>query len=85
VLFDSAADVYRDTLIGVALTGASADGASGARRIRQWGGYLIVQDPATAESRILPDAVLAAANADAVVPLDRLAATLRQLAAGVRV
>ena len=84
VLFESAADVYRETLIGVVLTGASADGARGAQRIKQWGGCLVVQDPTTAESRVLPDAVLAAVKADTVVPLDRIAASLRQLAAGVR-
>jgi two-component system chemotaxis response regulator CheB len=85
VLFESAADVYRNTLIGVVLTGASADGARGAQRIKQGGGWLVVQDPATAESRVLPDAVLAAVKADDVVPLDRLATTLRQLAAGMHV
>jgi two-component system chemotaxis response regulator CheB len=84
VLFESAADVYRDSLVGVVLTGASGDGARGAQRIKQHGGRLIVQDPATAESRVLPDAVLAAAQPDDVVPLDRIAASLRQLVAGVR-
>ena len=84
VLFESAADVYRDKLVGVALTGASSDGARGAQRIKQHGGWLIVQQPESAESRVLPDAVLAAAQADDVVPLDRIAACLRQLAAGVR-
>jgi two-component system, chemotaxis family, protein-glutamate methylesterase/glutaminase len=85
VLFESAADVYREGLIGVVLTGASADGARGARRIKQRGGWLIVQDPVTAESRVLPDAVLAAVLPDEIVPLDGLAASLRQLAAGIRV
>jgi two-component system chemotaxis response regulator CheB len=85
VLFESAADVYRDGLIGVVLTGASVDGARGARRIKQRGGWLIVQDPVTAESRVLPDAVLAAVPPDEIVRLDALAASLRQLAAGIRV
>jgi two-component system chemotaxis response regulator CheB len=80
VLFESAADVYGDKVAGVLLTGASADGARGAQRIKQRGGWLIVQDPATAESRVLPNAGLAAAQADEVVPLDRVAASLRQLA-----
>jgi two-component system chemotaxis response regulator CheB len=85
VLFESAADVYRDRLVGVVLTGASGDGARGAQWIKQYGGWLIVQDPETAESRVLPDAALAAAQPDDVVPLDRIAACLRQLVAGVRV
>jgi two-component system, chemotaxis family, protein-glutamate methylesterase/glutaminase len=85
VMFESAADVYRESVIGVVLTGASADGARGAQLIKRCGGWLIVQDPDTAESRVLPDAVLSAVKADDVVPLDRLAATLRQLAAGMHV
>ena len=84
VLFESAAEVYRDSLIGVVLTGASADGAKGARRIKEFGGWLLVQEPATAESRVMPDAALAAAPADEIVSLDRLPAALRHLAAAVR-
>jgi two-component system chemotaxis response regulator CheB len=85
VLFESAAEVYRDSLIGVVLTGASADGARGARRIKEFGGWLVVQDPATAESRVLPDAALAAATADEVVSLDQLPRSLRHLATAERV
>jgi len=85
VLFESAAEAYRQALVGVVLTGASADGARGARRIKECGGWLIVQEPATAESRVLPDAALAVAQADEVVTLDRLPQTLRHLAAVLRV
>ena len=85
VLFESAADVYRDALLGVILTGASSDGVKGAQRLKQWGGCLMVQDPATAESAVLPGAVLEAVEADDVLPLDRLAADLRRLAGSARV
>ena len=85
VLFESAADAYREAVIGVALTGASADGARGAQRIKQCGGYVVVQDPATAESAVLPDAVIATGVADEIVPLDRMARTLRHLTAVLRV
>jgi two-component system, chemotaxis family, protein-glutamate methylesterase/glutaminase len=80
VLFESAAEVYRENLVGVVLTGASADGARGVQRIKQCGGWVIVQDPATAESRVMPEAALAVVDADEVVPLDRLAESLRHLA-----
>jgi two-component system, chemotaxis family, protein-glutamate methylesterase/glutaminase len=83
VLFESAAEVYRESVAGVVLTGASADGARGVQRIKQCGGWLIVQDPTTAESRVMPEAALAVVEADEVVPLDRLATSLRHLAAVV--
>ena len=38
VMFYSAAEVWREKLIGVVLTGANADGASGLQRIRSLGG-----------------------------------------------
>jgi two-component system chemotaxis response regulator CheB len=60
VLFESAADVFGSNLIGVALTGASDDGARGLATVRAAGGTVLVQDPATAEVDILPRAVLEA-------------------------
>jgi two-component system chemotaxis response regulator CheB len=40
VLFESAAETFGSTLIGVVLTGANADGARGLKKIRQRGGRL---------------------------------------------
>lgn len=38
------------------LTGANQDGAEGLKRIHQAGGLALVQDPATAQVRAMPDA-----------------------------
>ncbi|MEA2436192.1 MAG: two-component system, chemotaxis family, protein-glutamate methylesterase/glutaminase, partial [Thermoleophilaceae bacterium] len=81
VLFDSAADVYADRLVGVILTGANADGAYGLRRVKRRGGVTIVQDPDTAEKRAMPEAAIATGAADHVVPLDAIAPKLAELAA----
>lgn len=72
VLFESAADAYRERVIGIVLTGANEDGAAGLRRIKQVGGVAIVQDPRTAAMRLMPDAALAATAADAVLPLSEM-------------
>ena len=69
VLFESAADEYREGVIGVVLTGANEDGAAGLARIKERGGATIVQDPASAARRTMPDAAIAAAAPDAVLPL----------------
>ena len=79
VLFESVADFHGSGVIAVVLTGASADGARGAARIKRRGGFLIVQDPSTAECRIMPDAALTAAPADEVVPLEGIAEILIRL------
>lgn len=72
VLFESAADAYREKVIGVILTGANQDGAAGLARIKANGGVAIVQDPRTAERGEMPDAALAATAADAILPLEEI-------------
>ncbi len=47
VLFESAADVYGDELIGIILSGGNSDGALGLKAILAEGGQALVQSPAT--------------------------------------
>lgn len=73
VLFESAAEAYREGVLGVLLTGASADGTAGAQRIKARGGTIVAQDPATAESPIMPGAAISAGVVDKVLPLGEIA------------
>lgn len=79
VLFESAAEAWRDALIGVLLTGANSDGANGMLRIRQCGGLAVVQEPADAESPAMPAAALERAGADFCLPLADIAPLLNRL------
>jgi len=79
VLFESAADSYGTAAIGIILTGANHDGARGAARLVARGGCLIVQEPASAECAVMPQAALTAARPNRVVPLTDIAAHLTQL------
>ena len=72
VLFETAAEVYGERVLGVILTGANADGAAGLRSIHDHGGLTVVQDPATAEKSTMPAAALAATPVDAVLALDEI-------------
>lgn len=78
VLFDSAADVYRDRLVGVLLTGANRDGAAGLAHIKEQGGLTVVQDPATAEEGTMPAAALALAE-HKILPLQEIGLFLYNL------
>ncbi len=81
VLFDSAVASFDGLLVALVLTGASVDGARGAARVKAHGGVVLVQDPATAESAIMPRATIAATAVDAVLPLAAMGAYLNRLAA----
>jgi two-component system chemotaxis response regulator CheB len=76
VLFETAADAYGPALVGIVLTGANADGAEGARRIKQRGGIVIAQDPKTAEASTMPEAVIATGAVDQILRLEDIAAFL---------
>lgn len=56
VLFETAARVYKDTLIGIILTGANNDGASGIEAVKQYGGLTIAQKPDDALFPFMPAA-----------------------------
>ncbi|MEZ0260430.1 MAG: chemotaxis protein CheB [Alphaproteobacteria bacterium] len=79
VLFDSAAGVYGSRLIGVVLTGASADGSAGLKRIKERGGTAIVQDPAGAEVSFMPQSAITAAAPEHIAALDDIAPLLLKL------
>ena len=58
VLFDSAADACGARVLGILLSGASADGAEGLARIRADGGHAWVQSPESAQVPAMPRAAL---------------------------
>lgn len=60
VLFETAAEAYGESLVGVVLTGANSDGAIGLRAIGQAGGTALVQRPDQAHAPAMPEAALRA-------------------------
>jgi two-component system chemotaxis response regulator CheB len=67
VLFESAADQYRDRTIGVVLTGANRDGARGLAAIKLRGGLALVEDPALAACPEMPEAAIAGTEVDGIL------------------
>jgi two-component system, chemotaxis family, protein-glutamate methylesterase/glutaminase len=72
VLFDSAADIYGERLLGLILTGANQDGAEGLAAIGRAGGRTVVQEPGSAAVPFLPEAALQAGPVDFVLSLAQL-------------
>jgi two-component system chemotaxis response regulator CheB len=61
VLFDTAALAFGPRVLGILLSGASADGAAGLAAIRDHGGLTWVQDPESARVPLMPREALALA------------------------
>jgi two-component system chemotaxis response regulator CheB len=58
VLFETAADVFNERLLGIILTGANNDGAAGIRKISMRGGNTIAQSPETADYADMPKSAI---------------------------
>jgi two-component system, chemotaxis family, protein-glutamate methylesterase/glutaminase len=79
VLFESAADLYREHLLGIILTGASRDGADGLAAVRDAGGVTVVQKPDGTYESHMAAAALKLGPVDYVLPLEGIAALVRLL------
>jgi len=79
VMFASAAHAYGPATIGVILTGANEDGARGLADIVKRGGSALIEDPKTAEIKIMPEAALRTTPTAEVLPLGDLAPRLIEL------
>ncbi|MEI9948585.1 MAG: chemotaxis protein CheB [Pseudomonadota bacterium] len=84
VLFESAAYSRGSGVIGVLLTGANQDGTRGLQRIKERGGYVIVQNPDSAESAFMPKHAVRNLLPDRVLNLDQIAAELNTRASEAR-
>ena len=79
VTFESVAQAFGTKTIGILLSGANADGAAGMAKIRQVGGYTIVQDPATADVGYMPQQALDLTPVDSILSAGEIPALLEKL------
>ena len=79
VLFETAAQAYKDRLVGIVLTGSNHDGSAGLQKIKQCGGLSIVQDPEEAHSSYMPTSAMAAVQPDHILGLREIADLLIKL------
>ena len=81
VLFETAADVYGEGLIGIILTGANPDGAAGLKAVMTAGGQALVQRPDLAYASAMPEAALALSPQAEALTLEQIAEKLREAVA----
>ena len=58
ILMESAAVSFKERVIGILLTGANHDGALGLKKIHDYGGITIIQDPKEAQYSTMPASCL---------------------------
>ncbi len=73
---EDAAQVYRDRLLLVVLTGMGNDGLKGATEVRKYGGRILAESQSSCTVYGMPRAVVEANLADDVMDLDSLAAAI---------
>lgn len=79
-LFRSAAAAYASRVTGVILTGMLDDGVAGLAEIKRRGGVAVVQNPKTALYPSMPRNALKYVDADYILELEDIPATLSRLA-----
>jgi len=72
VLFKSAAEVYREKLTGIILTGANNDGAMGMKRIEELGGECIIQNPEEALVDLMPQSAISKVHSPKILSLSKI-------------
>jgi two-component system chemotaxis response regulator CheB len=83
VTLASLATQYGPALLAIFLSGIGDEGVQGALDVREAGGSVVVQEPATCVARETPQAVIEAGAATVVLPPERIAdGILRQVRKG---
>ncbi|HKU73245.1 MAG TPA: chemotaxis response regulator protein-glutamate methylesterase [Pyrinomonadaceae bacterium] len=79
VLFESVAEVYRNRVLGVVMTGMGSDGKQGAAWIKSQGGLVFTEAESSCVVYGMPSAVIEAGLSDQSVALDDMARAIREV------
>lgn len=79
IFLESLAKTYVEKAIGVILSGTGSDGTNGLRAINEAGGFVMVQEPETAEFDGMPRTAIATGVVDRILSPSELAQTINQL------
>jgi len=79
MLFRSAATSYGNAAIAIILTGMGSDGTKGLKPLKRSGAMVIAQDEKTSVVWGMPGNAVASGLVDKILPLDKIAMTVRDL------
>ncbi|TFZ39976.1 chemotaxis response regulator protein-glutamate methylesterase [Soehngenia longivitae] len=78
-LFESAAEVYTNNLLGVILTGMGKDGSTGMKRIKEFNGYTIAQDKESSTIFGMPQSAIKLGVVDEILSLNEISQRIIEL------
>jgi len=73
LMFSSCAEIFRNRMMAVVLTGMGDDGSRALRRVKELGGFVVAESDETAAVYGMPREAVATGLVDRVLPLHRLA------------
>lgn len=79
VTFQSAAEVYKDKLACLLLSGSNADGVNGLITVKEFGGEIAVQDPKTAQADYMPNQAILKTDVDKILDVEVMADYINRL------
>jgi two-component system chemotaxis response regulator CheB len=72
VTFESAADIFGPSLIGILLSGANEDGTAGLMAVKQSGGFTVAQKPESAQMPFMPQHAIAHTEIDQILDIKEI-------------
>ncbi|MCW2119120.1 chemotaxis protein CheB [Flavobacterium sp. 7A] len=79
VSFESAAEVFQSSLVGLLLSGSNSDGMLGLKAIQKLGGKVAVQDPDSADMPFMPNSAINNLDPDYVIDEEGIALLLSSI------
>ena len=79
VTFQTAAEAYKEGLVCILLSGSNADGVSGLKTVKLWGGLAAIQNPDTAQVPYMPAQALHNVKIDKILNIEEIGGFLNLL------
>ncbi|MBC6110066.1 chemotaxis protein CheB [Pedobacter fastidiosus] len=79
VTYQSAAEVYKESLVCILLSGSNADGVNGLKIVNNYGGRVVIQNPSTAIMPYMPQQAINNVHTDQVLHGNEMAEYINNL------
>ncbi len=79
VTFQSAAEVFKDELVCILLSGSNADGVEGLKIVNKYGGFVVIQNPQTAIMPYMPQQALNNVKPNVILDSIKMSAFINEL------